>query len=409
MIRRATIVLASLAAGLFAVAPAFAVGPGVITGTVSPASVAPEVEVCVVEVQPSELCTAPEPSGKYRLTGVPVGPQRVEFVPSYRSGYLKQYFDHKSRLEEATFLQVSPPAGSEIKGIDAELELGSIIGGTVRAASGGAPLADVEVCVQGAGTGIPFGCSTTDIAGMYALAGLPKGTYKVGFWGHGSSAKYAPESTLVEVPAASSVTGIDAELAVGARIEGTVTAASTGAALSGIPVCLFAVGAAVPTRCAFTESAGTYSLLGIAAGDYQIGFSLGAAELGGDSAFGESAGYLPQFYEDAAARSGSRSLSLVLGQIETGVDAALLSVPQVAPPALPVGLASSPTSAAQVLGEPARPRARKKKCRRGRGAKASKARSTCGKKPHRKKRKRARDAQIYTTGYPKIDIRPVNP
>src|SRR4029077_7800809 len=174
---------------LFTTAPAFAVGPGVITGTVSPAAIAPEVEVCVVEMQPSELCTAPEPGGTYHLTGGPVGPQRVEFIPSHRSGYLKQYFNHVSRLEEATIIGIPPPPVSEVKGINAELELGSSIEGTVRA--GGSPLADVEVCAQDVGTGVTGGCSTTDISGAYAITGLPKSTYRVGFWGHGASAKYA--------------------------------------------------------------------------------------------------------------------------------------------------------------------------------------------------------------------------
>jgi hypothetical protein len=389
VIRRAAVFLAVLAVTLLAAAPASAVGPGVITGTVSPASIAPEVEVCVVEAQLSELCTAPAVGGTYRLTGVPVGPQRVEFIPSHRSGYLKQYYDHAKKLGEATVVVIPPPTASEVKGINAELELGSTIEGTVRAAPGGSPLAAVEVCAVEVGNGAQGGCSFTDASGGYKLVGLAEGTYRVGFWGQGSSAKYAPDATTIVVPAATSLTGIDVELAVGARIEGTVRQASTGVVLPEIPVCVFAVSAAEPTRCAFTETRGDYVIPGLAAGKYQVGFALSGADLGGDGAFGGPTGYLAQYFVDAADRAGSQALSLTLGQVIAGVDAALLS-PPLGVPAPPPGPLTTPSSSlVQVFSEPTKQKTKKaKRCRRSSTRQFSRAGSTCVKKPHRKKKKR---------------------
>jgi hypothetical protein len=389
MIRRATISLVVLAVTLLTAAQASAVGPGVITGTVSPASIAPEVEVCVVEAQASELCTAPDAGGTYRLTGVPVGAQRVEFVPSHRSGYLKQYYNQARKLEQATVIGISAPPNSEVKGIDAELERGSTIQGTVRASLGKSPLADIEVCAVEIGTGAEGGCSITDASGAYALVGLVEGTYRVGFWGHGSSAKYASGETTIVVPRATSLTGVDAELAVGARIEGTVRQASTGMPLPEISVCLFAVSATAPTQCAFTEAGGGYAILGIAAGDYQVGFALGAEELGGEPAFGGAAGYLSQYYADAATRAGSRTLSLILGQVSSGVDAALLSPRQDAPPAPPGPLTNPSSSLVQVFSEPTKQKPKKaKRCRRSSTGKLSKGRPKCTRKPHRNRKKR---------------------
>ncbi|HEY2052493.1 MAG TPA: carboxypeptidase-like regulatory domain-containing protein [Solirubrobacterales bacterium] len=375
MIRRATIVLVAFAAFLLLSAPAFAVGPGVIVGTVVPASVAPEVEVCVVEPHPSELCTAPELSGSYRLTGVPVGPQRVEFVPSHRSGYLTQYFDRKSRLEEATTIQIGPPPGSEVKGIDAELELGSTVEGTVTSAIGGAPLPNVEVCVLGAGTRITFGCTFTGVLGAYAVAGLPGGVYKVGFWGRGGSAEYAPQfysgkeafngATTVTVPRASSVTGIDAELTIGSRIEGRVTAGATGVALANVPVCLFAVSAVAPAQCVFTGPSGAYTLHGIAAGNYQVGFSLLAAETGWDSFQGEDDGFESQYYDGVATRAAASTIPVLSATESSGVDAALLAPPAPPMPA-PILAAAAPIPATPTISEPkANGKKRKTRCKKG--------------------------------------------
>lgn len=53
-----------------------------------------------------------------------------------------------------------------------------------------------------------------------------------------------------------------------------MTAASTGAGLAGIPVCLLP---SALWQCIFTEPSGAYSLLGIGAGAHQVGFSLGPA------------------------------------------------------------------------------------------------------------------------------------
>lgn len=377
---------------LLTATPALATGPGVISGSVSPVSVAPEVEVCVVEVRPSELCTAPEASGDYRLTGVPVGPQRVEFIPSHRSGYLVQYFDRKSRLDEATPLQIKPPPEQTVEHVDAELELGSTIAGTVGR-PGGAPLGEVEVCVQGAGTGFTVACSITGVSGTYTVAGLPAGVYKIGFWGHGKSARYAPqyfdgeetfnEATAITVPPASSLTGIDAELALGAQVEGRVTVASSGATPAGIPVCLFAAGAMAPSQCVFSEGDGTYALLGIRPGAYQVGFSLGAGELGSEP----DVAYLPQYYDGVATRSAAETLLLGQGQIEAGIDAALLSQPPVVPSAPPLLVPAPLSTPVPIISEPAKPKA--KVCRRviGKKAAGSKRRCVSKQKPKRHRKR----------------------
>jgi hypothetical protein len=399
--RRGLLVLWTFVAILSAPASAVAVGPGAISGTVSPAAIAPEVEVCVVEPRPSELCTAPDATGAYRLTGVPVGPLRVEFLPSHRSGYLVQYYDFKSLLREATVLGMPPPPNSELKGIDAELEPGSEIEGTVTAAPGGTPLGGVEVCVQEAGTGVPVGCAESAESGKYAVTGLASGVYKIGFWGRGRAAEYAPQffdetesfggATAITVPPGSDVIGIDAELTKGARIEGMVASASDGSALPGIPVCLFGVAAVQPSQCAFTEPTGAYAMIGIPTGQYQVGFSPDAAEMGGGAILMGGDGYLPQYYFGAANRLESQTLSLSSGQVLAAINARLSAVASMPPILPPASALTAPAAAVQFVGEPIRqPRHKKKSCSGSRQKGGAKGKAKCVKNRGRRTRRHRR-------------------
>ena len=140
-----------------------------ILGTVTPVAAAPEVEVCVVEALPSETCTTPAPNGTYQLTGLPLRTDiRVEFIPSYRSHYVTQYYRNVRSVAEATVFRFSEQFSVQ-EHVDAALELGGAIEGTVTASGGGA-LSEVEVCVLQAGTRAASGCTTTDGAGNVTAA-----------------------------------------------------------------------------------------------------------------------------------------------------------------------------------------------------------------------------------------------
>jgi hypothetical protein len=96
--------------------------PGQVSGRVEPVSIAPEVEVCLVEPQPSESCTSPGAEGDYDLTGLPAGqPFKIEFVPSLRSGFQVQYWRDASTSGEALAIELSRKA-PQIGEINARLE-----------------------------------------------------------------------------------------------------------------------------------------------------------------------------------------------------------------------------------------------------------------------------------------------
>lgn len=321
-----------------------------IFGTVTPLALAPEVEVCLVETRPTETCTTPNVTGTYTLKGLPAHVRIfIEFIPSYRSGFAIQYFDHADTLGEATPITL-PMVPSQVP-VDADLEVGGAIEGAVVAA-GGPLLSEVEVCVLGASNRASYGCTETDEAGSYRLGSLPPGQYKVGFWGRNGSADYAsqyydggagPDQAVpISVTAGATVTGINATLTKGAKVTGTVIAAATRATLDGIPVCLFGATAPRPSQCVRTGPGGVYALAGIQPGDYQVGFSLTSAEIGGEAGLSENDGYVAQYYRGAAGRSGAQILALSGEGVTTDVDAALATPGPVAAPSVIVKPANPP-------------------------------------------------------------------
>ena len=365
-----------------------------ILGTVTPVAAAPEVEVCVVEALPSETCTTPAPNGTYQLTGLPLRTDiRVEFIPSYRSHYVTQYYRNVRSVAEATVFRFSEQFSVQ-EHVDAALELGGAIEGTVTASGGGA-LSEVEVCVLQAGTRAASGCTTTDGAGNYALGGLPAAAYKLGFWGRGAAAEYAPryyvgkatlaEGTVVNVPAGATVTERDESLVKGAKVSGTVTAATNGAALDGISVCLFAASSSFPSRCSFSGPAGAYSFVGLTAGAYQVGFSLGSAEIGGEAVSAEDDNYLTQYYRGVANRPEAQVLTLSGEQSRPGIDASLLTPTILAPVGQLPPPATNVVEAPKTVTVPVKPKP--VKCKKGFVKKTVKGAQKCVKKPVKKKKK----------------------
>jgi hypothetical protein len=398
--RRAALLALIALAALVAPATAAAAGEGVIAGTVTPVAIAPEVEVCLVESRPSVTCTSPAADGTYTLGGLPVATGlRIEFIPSYRSHYAIQYYAGARTLAEATPITLAPPPPERLN-VNAELELGGAIEGTVEDAAG-IPLRGVEACVLEAGRGISFGCTETDAGGGYALGGLPPGSYKVGFWGRGASAEYASgyhggattfaAAAPVQVTPGATVAGVDGTLAKGATVTGTVIAAASATPLESVPVCAFAAAASTPVECTYTGLGGTYALVGLAAGAYQIGFSLGSAEIGGEAVSAEDDGYLTQYYRGVSNRGEAQTLTLFGGAVESGVDAALLTPsapPVIAPPAPPADNIVTPPPTVTVPSKPAPP-----KCRKGLVKKKVKGATKCVKKPKRAKKHHKKKAK----------------
>jgi hypothetical protein len=378
------LVLALLALAVGFVMPAAAQATTGIKGTVSAPGPVDEVEVCIVEPLPSETCTYPAAGGSYELLGIDPGVYQVEFLPSYQSHLIAQYFNHKKKLSEANKIAVS--ANVVTGSIDASLELGGEIEGQATDALTSLGVEEVEVCAQDATSGAAVSCTHTNADGEYALPSVPPGSYRVGFWGERQSAAYAPqyyndkpsffEATNIAVAAGATITGIDAALQVGAQISGTLSDSASGAPLTGIAVCILKNTSAAPERCTYSGPSGEYMLPGVASGTYLVAFSPEFNEFSSEEfVLPEEDGWHTQYYAGSATRAGATPLALAVAQQRNDVDAALLTtfVPPAPAPPPPAPNVAIPAPPVQTL-----PAAKKtKKCKKGYTKRKVKGKTRC--------------------------------
>jgi hypothetical protein len=361
---------------------------GSVEGTVTPTIWAQEVEVCVAQ-EAGHSCVVPSANGSYVFPGLEGG-LKLEFVPTYRSRMLTQFYKDKSTLAEANLITV--PHEGTLVGINANLVEGGVVAGKVTAAAGGGPLSEVEACAVSVTTPPTKSCAETDANGEYELHTLPTGNYKVGFVGRGASAGYAPwyydgEATLAQAApvlvTAGATTTIEPALVSGAQVSGQVTTVAGGAALEGIPVCLFVSGASAADRCTESGPGGGYSFQGIPAGFYQVGFALGSAAIGGAVSPAGFGGFLPQYYDQVASRAEAQTLLLGGSQVVTGVDAAL-ATPTVTVPTAQVPPASNIVAAPPTISEPVK--AQPLRCKKAYVKKKVKGVEKCVKGKQKKKK-----------------------
>lgn len=324
------------------------------------------IEVCAFEIErfEGEVCRLTKADGTYALTGLAAGDYKVEFWRR-NLNYLTQYFDHKEFFEEADEIAVS--ASGTVENVDAELEEGGEIEGTVTAVGGG-PIAEVLVCAFEEGGEEFFfgGCAETDLNGEYDLVGLREGeytveflpfsgNYQVQFYDHKGSFE---EADPVAVSSGELKSGIDAELEPGAVIKGTVFSAATGSPLPFTTICLLSSGEEI-SGCGEVGFSGAYEFVGLPAGAYKVAFSPELKEFFPEfyEAFpelfeGEDDGYLTQYYNGKPTIATADVLSLTPPGVASGIDAHLLK------PAVPAR-----TTVAPLLKGP--PPKRLHRCRKG--------------------------------------------
>lgn len=181
-----------------------------------------EILVCAAEASSRfERCVLSNPEGEYTLSGLPTGQYTIEFWAGLTGlNYLPQYYDGKAGVAEAE--GVSVEVEETKSNIDAGLEEGGQISGTVIDAATTAALPQIEVCaIEGSEA---VACTLTDAAGNYTIPALPSGAYRVDFNPHeeGEASEYLTQyynekPTLAEADSISVTVpktriGIDARL-----------------------------------------------------------------------------------------------------------------------------------------------------------------------------------------------------
>ena len=298
-------------------------GGGQISGTITSAATGAalaNVPVTVYDASGAAVATAStDGNGAYTAMGLVAGSYRVGFDAPQGANYQSQFADGVSSLASARVIAVS--AGQSVGGVDAALVTGGQLSGTVTDASTHAPLSGVTVTVYDLVGGGSVGSVQTDGTGAYTVTGLPAGSYAVGF--ELGVAGYLPQfdsgqsslaqANAITLAAGQVVSGVDAAMAGGGQISGTITSAATGAALANVPVTVYdASGAAVAT--ASTDGNGAYTAMGLVAGSYRVGFDAP-----------QGANYQSQFADGVSSLASARVIAVSAGQSVGGVDAALVT------------------------------------------------------------------------------------
>ncbi|WP_194409275.1 carboxypeptidase regulatory-like domain-containing protein [Microbacterium cremeum] len=265
--------------------------------------------------------TVSDESGAYLLAGLGEGAYHIEFFPLLDSGPVAgEWWNDAASRADATPVAVT--AGANTSGVDAVLSAAGTITGVVTDEAG-APAPDVFVAVYRAaadGIGDWVESRMTDASGAYSIPGLPAGDYKLNFSTSGpllgewyDDAADAASATVVTVTGGSATTA-DAQLTVGASISGVITTES-GEPVSNATVWVGRItpDGLAPAMGAGSAPDGTYSLAGLAPGQYKVRFETSWA----------TPSVVSEWWDGAATEEQATVLTLESGSVATDVNARL--------------------------------------------------------------------------------------
>jgi hypothetical protein len=295
-------------------------GTASLSGTVTGSDTA-NVGVADIDVQLSSEdgayfdTTTTGDDGTYSFSGIPADTYTLTFQPENGVNYLIQWWQNATGSDQPT--QFTIANGDVLTGYDPVLQAGAAISGNVDGMDApGIGLANVDVSAQST-DGSGYGDVQTDANGNYSIVGLPAGQYEVRFtpsdnvhtlqWWN-NEPTFA-DSDAVNLPAAGSVTGIDAHLRVGSTISGTVEAA--GAPLAGVNVIANGLNSETYAS-ATTDVDGNYTLSALPPDSYTVLFQ---SPDGGT--------YAPQYWQNANS-SAKATPVVVTDQAVTGIDGNLV-------------------------------------------------------------------------------------
>lgn len=189
------------------------------------------------------------------------------------------------------------------------------ISGAVKDSSGAGAIPYAQVYVYNAATGGQVSSVSADVNGIYTVAGLPTGNYKLKF----SSSAYLTQyynnkatmalSDPVSVVLGTATANINASLALGGKISGAVTNGSTPIPNIYVSVWDGVTGAFVSSATA--DTSGNYLVQGLPSGNYKVKFVDFAQ------------GYINQWY-NGKTKSSADLVSVTAGATTTSINAALL-------------------------------------------------------------------------------------
>jgi Carboxypeptidase regulatory-like domain len=253
--------------------------------------------------------------GTYSYAGVGLVPGKylVMFTAGCRNtgNYAPQFWKRSPTPAKATVLHLR--SGQHARHINARLGPGGSLAGTVRSRASRQALAGICVFITSVTQPDLYQYRVvTRNDGSYLLAAMAAGRYRAQFTPNcGNSGSFLSVNLPhpVYIAAGKRTSHVDVSLPTAAEITGVVTDAH------GTPVPGFCVWENGNDTAAVTGKDGSYSIRGLAAGKYVIGFVGGC---------GDHGSYAPQFYPGLSNPAQAALFSVAAGQVKYGVDARLL-------------------------------------------------------------------------------------
>jgi hypothetical protein len=290
------------------------------------------ITVCAEGLSPlvgSECDWATDAEGKYSISGLKEAFYRVGFhVESHPSlNYVQQWYNGKAHPEEADPVEL---VAGESKEINAQLQTGGTIQGTVADKNTDLPIEGVQVCAQLIGffqTGEVGYCGRSDAAGKFTVKNLGTGQYRLEFRTE-EHVNYVEEQLPGPIPlTVGGAIEVEAHLVPGIEIEGTLTEAGTGMPINGLlapysvpAICALNSATQARVKCATVESGGHYSIAGLPAGTYAVSFAVDGIEEGLDL---HPDGYVRRYWHEVPSFDEATLLAGTAGAIFDEIDAAL--------------------------------------------------------------------------------------
>jgi hypothetical protein len=275
-----------------------------------------------------------EPDGSYRFGGIMPGTWHM-VLGAGSNGLIDERYDDiacpRNSCDSALGMEITVAAGDEITGVDAVLETGAVISGTVTDRESGLPVEGVCMWIY-TETGVYAANSCTDASGNFTTGmGLPPGNYRLSnqlktyylrnpdggyepqMWTSDGSYAWCGEEcdfsqgdtfTVVDTTA---VENIDLAMYSSASLSGTVVSAADGTTpVSPVSVQLWTPDGIFTGMSADTAPDGTFEITGIDPGDYKVLFD----------AYGAAVTYRDEVYSDVDCVKGSCPVADI-GQVVT--------------------------------------------------------------------------------------------
>jgi hypothetical protein len=300
----------------------------IISGTVTSATTGePLAGICALVLlsngEPYEE-VASATDGTYSADELPAGQYQVEFGAGCGStgDYAPQAYNDTSLLTPDTISITG--TGQTVSGIDAAMQPGAEISGTVKDAAGQA----VEVCVEAVTPGGVGYDLVVSPHGKYQLTDMSPGRYLLSFIADADCGttedlvsewypNQIPESTAASVSAiAGTVTGINAVLPEAGAFSGENRTAS-GKFVG--DYCMYLTGLSGSAKNLigdfFLPAEQVYDLTGLPTGKWQVAFVPACYHWS----------YATQYYKDKPTPAGATAVTVTAGHIHTGINSALVA------------------------------------------------------------------------------------